>query len=35
MGESYRDLIAWRKAMNLVTAVYRETKNFREMNYMA
>jgi four helix bundle protein len=28
MGESYRDLIAWRKAMNLVTAVYRETKTF-------
>jgi four helix bundle protein len=28
MGESYRDLIAWRKAMNLVTAVYRETKSF-------
>jgi four helix bundle protein len=28
MGESYRDLIAWRKAMELVTAVYRETKNF-------
>src|SRR5205807_10222786 len=25
---SYRDLVAWRKAMDLVTAVYRETKGF-------
>jgi four helix bundle protein len=28
MGESYRDLIAWRKAMDLVTAIYRATRAF-------
>jgi four helix bundle protein len=28
MGESYRDLIAWRKAMELVTEVYRVTRAF-------
>ena len=28
MGESYRDLIAWRKAMDLVTDVYRVTRSF-------
>jgi four helix bundle protein len=28
MGESYRDLIAWRKAMELVTDIYRVTKFF-------
>jgi four helix bundle protein len=28
MGESYRDLIAWRKAMDLVTEVYRVTRKF-------
>src|SRR5580700_8782409 len=28
MGESYRDLIAWRKAMDLVTDIYRVTKEF-------
>ena len=28
MGESYRDLIAWRKAMDLVTDVYRVTRAF-------
>jgi len=28
MGESYRDLIAWRKAMELVTDVYRVTQLF-------
>src|ERR1700757_2166538 len=28
MGESYRDLVAWRKAMNLVTAVYEVTRSF-------
>ena len=28
LGESYRDLIAWRKAMDLVTDVYRATKGF-------
>ena len=28
MGESYRDLIAWRKAMELVTEVYRVTRVF-------
>ncbi len=28
MGESYRDLIAWRKAMDLVTDVYQATRSF-------
>jgi four helix bundle protein len=28
MGESYRDLIAWRKAIDLVTDVYRVTRSF-------
>ena len=28
MGESYRDLIAWRKAMDLVTEIYRVTRTF-------
>jgi four helix bundle protein len=28
MGESYKDLIAWRKAMGLVTEVYRVTRAF-------
>jgi four helix bundle protein len=28
MGESYRDLIAWRKAMDLVMDVYRATQAF-------
>ncbi len=28
MGQSYRDLVAWQKAMRLVTAIYRETKTF-------
>jgi four helix bundle protein len=28
MGQSYRDLIAWQKAMELVTTVYRVTKTF-------
>jgi four helix bundle protein len=27
MGESYRDLIAWRKAMDLVTDVYQATRS--------
>lgn len=33
MGESFRDLIAWQKAMTFVTDVYRETDSFpaREM----
>src|SRR5947209_15640804 len=33
MAESYRDLIAWQKAMTLVTEVYRLTDDFprREM----
>ncbi len=33
MGESYRDLIVWQKAMALVTDVYRATEKFpaREM----
>jgi four helix bundle protein len=28
MGESYRDLIAWRKGMELVTEIYRATLSF-------
>jgi len=28
MGQSYRDLIAWQKAMMLVTEIYRATKVF-------
>jgi len=28
MGQSYRDLVAWQKAMQLVTDIYRETKTF-------
>ena len=28
MGRSYKDLIAWQKSMELVTAVYRETTSF-------
>src|SRR4051794_22220453 len=34
MAGSYRDLIAWQKAMELVTDVYRITENFpqREMH---
>ncbi len=28
MGESYRDLIAWQKAMDLVVAVYELTRQF-------
>jgi four helix bundle protein len=28
MGESYRDLIAWRKAMQLVTEIYEVTRAF-------
>jgi four helix bundle protein len=28
MGESFKDLIAWRKAMDLVTEVYRLTRSF-------
>ena len=28
MGESYRDLIAWRKAMQFVTAIYQVTQAF-------
>jgi four helix bundle protein len=28
MGDSYKDLIAWRKAMDLVTEIYRGTKTF-------
>ena len=33
MSDSYRDLLAWQKAMALVTDVYRETESFpaREM----
>jgi four helix bundle protein len=28
MGQSYRDLIAWRKAMELVTEIYAVTRGF-------
>jgi len=28
MGPSYRDLVAWKKAMELVTEVYRTTERF-------
>ena len=28
MGDSYRDLVAWRKAMNLVTEIYKTTLTF-------
>ena len=28
MGQSYRDLVAWQKAMALVTDVYRVTRGF-------
>src|SRR5580704_5504525 len=28
MGESYRDLIAWRKGIDLVTEIYRVTRSF-------
>jgi four helix bundle protein len=28
MGQSYRDLVAWQKAMNFVMEVYRITKTF-------
>ena len=28
MGRSYKDLVAWQKAMELVTATYRASANF-------
>jgi four helix bundle protein len=28
MGKTYRDLIAWQKAMELVTEIYRTTRTF-------
>ena len=28
MGQSYKDLIAWQKAMTLVTEIYRSTQKF-------
>ena len=28
MVQSYRDLVAWNKAMELVTEIYRVTHNF-------
>ena len=28
MGESYKDMIAWRKAMQLVTEIYQATREF-------
>jgi four helix bundle protein len=34
MGQSYRELIAWQKAMQFVTEVYRATRTFpREETY--
>ncbi|MGA2905315.1 MAG: four helix bundle protein [Candidatus Korobacteraceae bacterium] len=34
MGKSYRDLVVWQKAMDLVTAIYRITAHFpREEAY--
>ncbi|HEV8130576.1 MAG TPA: four helix bundle protein [Acidobacteriota bacterium] len=34
MGQSYKDLVAWKKAMELVTEVYRSTGAFpREETY--
>jgi four helix bundle protein len=30
MGRSYKDLVAWQKAMDLVTATYRATAGFPE-----
>jgi four helix bundle protein len=34
MGKSYRDLVVWQKAMDLVTATYRITARFpREETY--
>ena len=34
MGQSYRDLIAWRKAVQYVTEIYNATKEFpREEQY--
>jgi len=28
MGQSYRDLIVWQKAMDFVTEIYKSTHNF-------
>jgi hypothetical protein len=28
MGRSYKDLVAWQKSMDLVTAIYRATAGF-------
>ncbi len=28
MGRSYRDLVAWQRAMDLVTEIYRATASF-------
>lgn len=34
MGHSYKDLVVWRKAVDMVTEVYRATKGFpREETY--
>ena len=33
MGRSYKDLVAWQKSMDLVTATYRATHVFQGMNY--
>jgi four helix bundle protein len=34
MGQGYRDLVAWQKAMELVAAIYRVTARFpREEMY--
>jgi len=34
MGESYRDLIAWQRAMNLVTSIYGATQAFPRDGFM-
>jgi len=33
MGQSYRDLIAWQKAMDFVMDVYRTSKDFRGTSF--
>ena len=35
MVQSYRDLVAWNKAMELVTEIYRVTHTFPRKNFSA
>jgi hypothetical protein len=35
MGHSYRDLIVWQKAIDMVTDIYRATQNFPDRKPMA